>query len=365
MPRKKKKPFNRLPNGFGSIKKLSGNRRKPYYVCGPESRVHGVKIPGEKIGSAETWEEAYQILALWWAEKEKKTLPNRQKGSIPPEHSYTFAQVYEMFYKEKYELSLKKYSRASQYSTRAAFRNCSTLHDKPFYSLGYKELQDNLDSLVKRDKPLKHASLELVVNLYHGMYDYALKYDMAEKDYSQFIEIRIPDDDEKGEPLTPEELKILWQHTDIPEIQAALIICYSGWRISEFASIEINLDNMTFYGGMKTDAGRGRTVPIHPRILPLVRDYMLHPYKYSDSYRKAVYQAMASLGILYYTKDGKKQKHTPHDFRHTFSWLCDTFGVDIFSKKLMIGHSLGTDVTDKVYGHRTLDQLRAEIQKIQ
>lgn len=365
MPRKKKKPFNRLPNGFGSIKKLSGNRRKPYYVCGPESRVHGVKIPGEKIGSAETWEEGYQMLALWWAEKEKRTLPDKQKGSITPEHAYTFAQVYEMFYKEKYELSLRTYSKSSRDSTRAAFKNCSSLHDTSFYSLGYKELQENIDFLATRDKPLKHASLELVLNLYHEMYRYALKFDMAEKDYSKYVEIRIPDDDEKGEPLTPEELEILWQHTDIPEIQAALIICYSGWRISEFINISIDLDNMTFYGGMKTDAGKGRTVPIHPRILPVLHDYMWHPIKYADAYRKSLYQALTALGVLYYSKDGNRKKHTPHDFRHTFSWLCDTYGVDSLSKRIMMGHSLGKDVTDKVYGHRTLEQLRTEIEKIQ
>ena len=107
MPRKKKKPFNRLPNGFGSIKKLSGNRRKPYYVCGPESRVHGVKITGEKIGSAKTWEEGYQMLALWWAEKENMSLPEKRKRVTSPGRAYTFAKVYEMFYEEKYEKSLR------------------------------------------------------------------------------------------------------------------------------------------------------------------------------------------------------------------------------------------------------------------
>lgn len=292
-------------------------------------------------------------------------LPDKQKGSIPPKHAYTFAQVYEMFYKEKYELSLRTYSKSSRDSTRAAFKNCSSLHDTSFYSLGYKELQENIDFLATRDKPLKHASLELVLNLYHEMYRYALKFDMAEKDYSKYVEIRIPDDDEKGEPLTPEELEILWQHTDIPEIQAELIICYSGWRISEFINISIDLDNMTFYGGMKTDAGKGRTIPIHPRILPVLHDYMGHPIKYADAYRKSLYQALTALGVLYYSKDGNRKKHTPHDFRHTFSWLCDTYGVDSLSKRIMMGHSLGKDVTDKVYGHRTLEQLRTEIEKIQ
>ena len=356
MPRKKKKPFNRLPNGFGSIKKLSGNRRNPYYVCGPERRVHGVKIPGEKIGSAQSWEEAYQMLALWWAGKEKKTLPDKQEGSVPPEHAYTFAQVYEMYYKEKYELSLRKYSKSSRESTRAAYKNCTVLHNIPFYKLGYKELQDNMDSLTQRDKPLKHASLELVKNLYRDMYKYAMKFNMAEKDYSQFVEIRIPDDDEKGEPLTPEELEAFWSHKDIPEIRAALILCYSGWRIKEFENIKIDLDSQTFFGGLKTAAGKGRTVPIHPRILPLVQEYVENPISTAGTFRQNLYQAQDSLHW---------GKHTPHDFRHTFSWLCDTYNVDSLSKKIMLGHSLGKDVTDKVYGHRTLEQLRAEIEKIQ
>ena len=365
MPRKKKKPFNRLPNGFGSIKKLSGNRRKPYYVCGPESRVHGVRVPGEKIGSAQSWEEAYQMLSLWWAEKEDMSLPKNQKANVPPERTYTFAQVYEMYYKDKYELSLRKYSKSSQISTRAAFKNCSVIHNVPFYQIGYKELQENLDSLTTREKPLKHSSLELVKNLYRDMYRYAMKFDMAEKDYSQFVEIRIPDDDEKGEPLAPEELEILWRNKDVPEIQVALIICYSGWRISEFANIEVDLNSMTFHGGMKTAAGKGRIVPIHPRILPVLHDYMTHPIKSTESYRKELYKALAALNVLYYNKDNKRKKHTPHDFRHTFSWLCDTYGVDPFAKKIMIGHSLGKDVTDKVYGHRTVEQLRTEIEKIQ
>ena len=30
----------------------------------------------------------------------------------------------------------------------------------------------------------------------------------------------------------------------------------------------------------------------------------------------------------------------------------------------MMGHSFGNDITNSVYGHRTLEELRAEIEKI-
>lgn len=364
MPRKKKKPFNRLPNNFGSIKKLSGNRRKPYYVTGPVRNVEGVKIPGEKLGSAESWEEAYEILALYWAEEKGTSLSIRE----PKSKTQTFSDVYELFWKEKYELSLKKYSQSSQYSTRAAFKNCSRLHDKPFCSLTYQDLQDNLDLLANpidpNSKKLKHASLELVKNLYNEMYKFALKNDMAEKNYAQYVEIRISDDDEHGEPLSQEELDFYWKHSSIPEIRTALIMCYSGWRISELADIEIDLDEMVFRGGMKTNAGKNRIVPIHPCILPLVRLYISEPINYPDVYRKRLYEALEGFDLLFYEKNGKTQKRTPHDFRHTFSWICDKYEVNFLSKQIMLGHALGADVTNKVYGHRDLEQLRSEINKI-
>jgi integrase len=59
------------------------------------------------------------------------------------------------------------------------------------------------------------------------------------------------------------------------------------------------------------------------------------------------------------------KKHTPHDCRHTFSWLCDKYKVDDMSKHLIMGHSLGRDVEKSVYGHRTTEELNEEIQKIQ
>ncbi len=57
-------------------------------------------------------------------------------------------------------------------------------------------------------------------------------------------------------------------------------------------------------------------------------------------------------------------KHTPHDCRHTFSALCEKYGVRENDRKRMLGHSFGGDVTNAVYGHRTLEELRDEIEKI-
>ena len=112
------------------------------------------------------------------------------------EKTATFAEVCEGFYRDKYEDSKKTYSKASMNSTRAAFKNCAELHDKPFADLRYHDLQNVIDNC-----PKKHSSLEL-------------------------------------------------------------IMCYSGYRIKAYETIEVNLKEKYFRGGVKTDAGKDRIVPI-------------------------------------------------------------------------------------------------------
>ena len=55
--------------------------------------------------------------------------------------------------------------------------------------------------------------------------------------------------------------------------------------------------------------------------------------------------------------------HTPHDARHTFSMLCDKYEVTENDKKTMLRHSF-SDVTNKIYRHRGLEELRSQIEKI-
>jgi integrase len=125
----------------------------------------------------------------------------------------------------------------------------------------------------------------------------------------------------------------------------------------------VNLDERYFQGGVKTKAGKVRIVPIHHNILPFVKSRSapdvlgVTPSKF----RKLMYKRLEELGIAN-TDDGKK--HTPHDCRHTFSALCEHYGVNENDRKRMLGHAF-KDVTNAVYGHRGIDDLRKEIEKIQ
>lgn len=269
--------------------------------------------------------------------------------------SKTFTDIFKEYYLDKFkaEYGHKGKKTSMEYSMRSAYKNSSALHESVFRNLTANDLQGIIDSCT-----LKHASLELIVTLFHQMYAYAGANDLVDKDYSRFVKIGIDDDDEHGEPFTNEDLKILWDNRNDDVVEMLLIMCYSGFRISEYLTMQTHTEEIYFLGGIKTAAGKDRIVPIHSAIFQLVKNRIKKNRNYIDSdasFRIEMYEKLELLGI---------KKHTPHDCRHTFSMLCDKYHVNENNKKTMLGHAF-QDVTNKVYRHRFIEDLRVEIEKIQ
>ena len=102
-------------------------------------------------------------------------------------------------------------------------------------------------------------------------------------------------------------------------------------------------------GGSKTEAGRDRIVPIHPKIKDFVQEYRITYF----TYRKHFNKLMEELGM----------DHTPHECRHTFVTMAKEKEINDNIIKLLVGHQSG-DVTEGIYTHRTIDSLRKAIAKI-
>lgn len=377
----KRKKYPKLPNGYGQIRYLGSNRRNPYGVYPPatEEYPNGQMKPQKALCYVPDWTTGFAVLTAYRAgtyiqgmEKDFAEINNSQSADKfiqnllanynlmqgieeRREKEKTFEEIFKEYYldkfKEEYGHSGKK--KSMEYSMIAAYKNCALLHDREFTSLTKNDLQEIVDGC-----ELKHSSLELIVTLYHQMYRYALANDICEKDYSQFVTIEKEDDDESGVPFSAKDLSVLWQHKDDEVVEFLLIMCYSGFRISAYETIEVNLKDKYFRGGVKTVAGKDRVVPIHSAILPLVKRRMkqcgrlieIEPHRF----RTQMYNTLKQLGI---------EKHTPHDCRHTFSALCEKYGVRENDRKRMLGHSF-KDITNKKYGHRELSDLRTEIEKI-
>ena len=173
------------------------------------------------------------------------------------------------------------------------------------------------------------------------------------------LKVGIEEDDEHGVPYSEKELKILWDNKENEFVEVILIMCYSGYRIGELEVIEVDLKKKCFVGGLKTKSSKERIVPIHSSILPIVKRRMKKYGKLTtmqqQTFRNKSYSVLEKLKI---------SKHTPHDCRHTFSMLCEKYNVNENDRKRLMGHSFGNDITNGIYGHRSLEELRIEIEKI-
>lgn len=380
----KRKKYPRLPNGYGNIRYLGKNRTNPYAVHPPaeDTDENGNYLRPKALCYVDDWYVGFAVLNAYHAgtyqpgdELKFKQYKPLDENSLDPfcrrlltdfsahafaesekaEKEKTFAEVYELFFDWKYgERAKKKLSKQSRDSTRAAFKNCSAIHSKPFRSLKLPDLQACLDNC-----ELKTASIELIMSLLKQMYKFAEPRELCEKNYAQYLTMPDAEDDEHGEPFSDDDLKILWANKNDPFVEFILIMCYSGFRIAAYKTIKVDTRDWYFRGGVKTAAGKNRIVPIHTAIRPFVSNRLQRDgcvLKESVSvFRNQMYKVLEDLGI---------DKHTPHDCRHTFSRLCEKYRVPDADRKRMLGHSFGNDITNGIYGHRTLEDLRSEIEKI-
>ena len=376
----KRKKYPKLPNGYGSIKYLGAGRRNPYAVHPPtkEFDLNGIPQTPKAICYVDDWMKGFAVLTAYKAGTYTPGMENtlnlaeaQSSGDLvrriladynrltrsdaqQAETLKTFREVYEDFYVWKYEQDKSRnYSKAAKNSTRAAFKNCSVLHDKVFTALRYEDLQGVLDSCT-----LKHASQELILSLMHQMYAYAEIISLCDKDYSAHVKIKIPDDDEHGVPFSDDNLKVIWNSKADPTAEMLLIMCYSGFRINEYRNLEVNLKDGYFRGGSKTAAGKNRIVPIHSAIRSLVKERLQRDKKLLSVTSGTFRNQMGEFLVIH-----KIPNHTPHDCRHTFSRLCEKYGIRDNDRKRMLGHAF-KDITNDIYGHRELEDLRTEIEKI-
>lgn len=342
--------FSRLPNKYGSVSKLSGNRRKPYFV-----RVNLHTENGKKkydiLGYYSDKASALQALAEY----------NKNPFDINKSKA-TFKDIYELWYDKKYNKSKKILSESSKRTTKGSFNKCKPLHNMIFADIRSSDLQNILD-----DFSISHAYLEMIKSLFNQMYAYALEYDIIQKDYSAFLKINKEDDDESGVPFTEEEVERIWQNKDKPFVDVILIYVYSGFRMSELLDMpleNIDLEQKIFFGGKKTPAGRDRIVPIHSKIFDFVKNRYVVGHKtlfYNGDrrIRKDTFYKMFKQALLYCDIT---EEHTTHDCRHTFGSMLDKAECNEMCVKLMMGHKLD-NVTQK-YIHKSVEDLRTEIEKI-
>lgn len=330
----------RLPNGYGSVTKLSGNRRRPYIVRITTGWDDEGKQLLKTLGYYPSKKEALQALVEYNA-----------SPYDPTARKFSLTEVYNIYCKQRYINNDIKIP--NQYV--AAYSYCTSIHQKAFADLKTADLQKVIDSCDKGYSTKKN--IRVLMNL---LYQYALANDIVIKNYANLTKLPPQVDSRIHIPFTEKELAILMEHSITKNVQTVLILCYTGMRPTEFLKIErdnVFLNERYMLGGIKTTAGRNRAIPISDKIYPFIESLYNENGKYLfefdgkqlnyDKYRSKFWEPVMNQF---------KMNHLPHDGRHTCSTLMDNAGVNDTIKKKILGHA-GKDVTQKVYTHKTIQQL--------
>ena len=349
----------RLPNGYGSVVKLSGKRRNPYVV----RKTAGWRYDKDKdkqvqeyiiIGYAPTKADGLQMLAEY----------NKNPFDVSSA-KITFQEIFEKWSASKFpsisDSNVKGYN--------ASYKLCGTLYNKVFKEIKLADLQYVVDTCDKNYPTLRKLKV-----LFGQLYEYALKNDVCNKNYAEFVDIvkykdRNPNRRDRNK-FDKYELERIWAQQEDKYYQIVLMLIYSGVRISEMLDLlksDVHLDEQFFdVIDSKTENGI-RKVPIADKVLPFFKawyndtdsEYLLHTengeqFKYRNYYDSYFVPLMENLGF----------DKTTHCCRHTCISMLAEAHVEQTTIKKMGGHSGAMTLTEKVYTHLDVKELIDAINKI-
>ena len=367
----------KLPNGYGSVHKLNDKkRRKPWraritigYVYDEEKdrQIRQYKT----LGYYETKQQALQALATY----------NENPYDLDTD-KITFSECYEKWTEDYFQ----KITPSAKRTVESAYKYCSSLYDMRMKDIRTYHLKGCMDDgyiipEVGKDKGKKRfASANTksrMKSMFNLLFDYALEHEITVANYARNFSL---DDDtlkekeknkKKKIPFTNDEIKTLWDNSNFGFTDMILIQLYSGWRPQELAILKISdvdLNNDIIIGGLKTEAGKNRSVPIHPLIKDLVKKRYDEAIKLDSEYLFNDINSQTGINMTYdkYRKrfmkvmEKCKMNHSPHECRHTFITIAKSNNMDEYILKMIVGHEIG-DITEKVYTHRTIEQLKNEM----
>ena len=301
----------------------------------------------------------------------------------------TFSELYETWF-EEFIVDHESH----RHRIKSAYQYCSAIYNKKFRELSIKDMKDciyNGKKLVTRGKlkgtykETTPSVKESIKYIFNHMYPYAVEARIVDRNYAREFTLDKKVFKEKEEnrkvkqPFTNDEVQKLWQAMEfVPFADMILFACYSGWRPTELVELRIenvDLEKGFIRGGIKSDAGRERYVPIHNLVRPIVEKYYNEAVSVGSEYLFNDITKKKGIGLSYDQYLSRFNKVierlnfsielSPHCTRHTFITKAKSREVSMneYILKLIVGHEV-KDITEHVYTHRTLEDLRDEMDKI-
>jgi integrase/recombinase XerD len=364
-PRKTIKRENRT----GSVYKRSDLKNRPWVAATPTKQGSQPQI----IGHYETAQAAKDAL------DEYRRAPTTKLN-------ITLKQVYE----EWKPVKMREKSQKLIYGYDESFDKLSCLHDIKFRELRTAQMQKIIDDLQrerpKLDKkgnprikdgkpqfwpPMSYSGLAKIKVLLGLLYQYAKENDIVNKNYAEFLML----------PKKPKGVKDCFNDIEMKKIENAVgkvpfadcvyFMCYTGLRITEFLMLNKfsvhRVNNVcALYGGIKTEAGENKIVPVHHKIQNILDEWLAKngetifcrpggtPYSANYFRTSCYYPALEEIGV---------RRLTPHATRRTCATMMSTANVREEDFIAMMGHADFTVDIDS-YIRQSAEKLSASMEKV-
>lgn len=329
----------KLPNSYGSITKLSGNRRKPYMV-----RITTGMVTNEEkktayaqravLGYYETRKDAMIALAEYNNKPynlDRRTITvndvwNRIKDAVK------VSENRKKVYKSNYDKYIADY-----------------IGTVPMRELKTEQIQEVFD-----DCEHGYSTKSNIRCVMNAIYEYSMKNDICDKDYMKYVTFEQESTILQRQIYTLEEVRNLWVHAGTDEYDFALILLYTGMRIKELRELRSENVNLT-ENTIKIVQGKNkyseRIIPIHSKIRPLIECRMNKEMLFRINKGHFEYFANNTLN------------HLAYDTRHTFASRMHECKAEKVVIQRLMGHKPET-ILEQTYTHLSMGELAENIEKL-
>lgn len=316
--------MSRLPNGYGSVKKLPGKRRKPYQAL---KTKEWIMVDGKakqiqvSLGTFATRADALDALAAYNKE------PTRFDSN-----SFTFSDLY-----KEYTKTLIARSESTKEQKQCFFNKCELLHNRLVADITSEELQR-----IVSDKKSRNTQ-QMYISFFRDMWRYGMAEGILNKNPAEYLLKTGERKEVEINPFTYSEYLLMPEEYDL--------FFYTGLRADEMLRLrkENIIENGTVIAvpGTKTD-NAFRYVPVSHKIAPIVEEKVNKVWTLHNNYNSLNHEVKALSG------------HTTHDMRKSFATALDRSGVPEIVIKKLLGHSI-SDVTHAHYIKRDFSELKEAV----
>lgn len=322
----------RMPNSYGSITKLSGNRRKPWMV----------RITQGWFFDETTFRKKQIMKVLGYYATRQEAMKALADYNDDPYDLNALTVTFDQCYQE----AQKSFTDGRRRNYEAAYKYLEAIKDRPIRSIKAAQMQKCIDACTSTQQ-------REIKTVCRKVYEYALYAEFVDKNPSDHLKCNNIEASIDRNVFTADEIKYIEEADKWWKVCLACLL-YSGMRSKELRTLEagdIDLENMTISIRQGKNKSSIRQIPIHAHAEGYFKRYKDEGLGFYGKTHNGFNKAIAKNFEI---------EHHAHDTRHTFTTKMRECGCDPLILQKLLGHTPLT-ITERVYTHLTMDEMRSNL----